>query len=76
LRTRPRTAFDRQVQKLEMHAAAVRLLDPAITMARGWSITRNVKGEVVRSISEISLGEKVVTTLADGSVTSTVEGVA
>jgi exodeoxyribonuclease VII large subunit len=76
LRTRPRTAFDRQVQKLEMHAAAVRLLDPAITMARGWSITRNVKGEVVRSISEVSPGEKVVTTLADGSVTSTVEGVA
>jgi exodeoxyribonuclease VII large subunit len=45
-------------------------------MARGWSITRNVKGEVVRSISEVSPGEKVVTTLADGSVTSTVEGVA
>ena len=59
-----------------MHAAAVRLLDPAITMARGWSITRNAKGDVVRSISEISPGEKVITTLADGSVTSTVEGVA
>ena len=76
LRTRPRTSLDRQVQKLEMHAAAVRLLDPAITMARGWSITRNAKGDVVRSISEISPGEKVITTLADGSVTSTVEGVA
>ena len=76
LRTRPRITLDRQVQKLEMHAAAVRLLDPAITMARGWSITRNAKGDVVRSISEISPGEKVITTLADGSVTSTVEGVA
>jgi exodeoxyribonuclease VII large subunit len=59
-----------------MHAAAVRLLDPAITMARGWSITRNVNGDLVRSISEVSPGEKVVTTLVDGSVTSTVEGVA
>jgi exodeoxyribonuclease VII large subunit len=52
------------------------LLDPAITMARGWSITRNVNGDLVRSISEVSPGEKVVTTLVDGSVTSTVEGVA
>jgi exodeoxyribonuclease VII large subunit len=76
LRTRPRITLDRQVQTLAMHAAAVRLLDPAITMARGWSITRNVNGDLVRSISEVSPGEKVVTTLVDGSVTSTVEGVA
>ena len=76
LRTRPRTALDRQSQKLMMHAASVRLLDPVSTMARGWSITRDSAGNVVRSISDIKKGDTVVTALADGSITSTVEGVA
>jgi exodeoxyribonuclease VII large subunit len=76
LRTRPRTALDRQSQKLMMHAASVRLLDPVTTMARGWSITRDSAGNVVRSISDIKKGDTVVTALADGSITSTVEGVA
>jgi exodeoxyribonuclease VII large subunit len=76
LRTRPRTALERQSQKLMMHAASVRLLDPVTTMARGWSITRDSSGNVVRSISEIKKGDNVVTALADGSITSTVEGVA
>ena len=76
LRTRPRTALERQSQKLMMHAASVRLLDPVTTMARGWSITRDSSGKVVRSISDIKKGDTVVTALADGSITSTVEGVA
>lgn len=76
LRTRPRTALERQTQKLIMHAASVRLLDPATTMARGWSITRDSSGNVVRSISDIKKGDTVVTVLVDGSITSTVEGVA
>jgi len=76
LRTRPRTALERQTQKLMMHAASVRLLDPVTTMARGWSITRDSSGNVVRSITEIKKGDTVVTALADGSITSTVEGVA
>ena len=76
LRTRPRTALERQTQKLMMHAASVRLLDPVTTMARGWSITRDSSGDVVRSISDVKKGDTVVTALADGSITSTVEGVA
>ena len=76
LRNRPRTALERQSQKLMMHAASVRLLDPVTTMARGWSITRDSSGNVVRSISDIKKGDTVVTALADGSITSTVEGVA
>ena len=76
LRTRPRTALERQSQKLMMHAASVRLLDPVTTMARGWSITRDSSGNVVRSISDIKKGDTVVTALADGSITSTAEGVA
>ncbi|CAB4640222.1 MAG: exodeoxyribonuclease VII large subunit [Actinobacteria bacterium] len=74
--TRPRIALERQSQKVAMHASAVRLLDPVTTMARGWSITRDADGKVVRSHTDVSPGQKITTLLADGSITSTVEGVA
>jgi exodeoxyribonuclease VII large subunit len=75
LRTRPRTALDRQTQRLTMHAASLRLLDPVTTMARGWSITRDGNGNVVRSTSDVKQGDTLVTLVADGSISSTVEGV-
>ncbi len=48
-------------------------LDPATTMGRGWSITRGPDGRTVRSTGELSPGDLLTTTLADGSVRSTVE---
>lgn len=74
LTTRPRNALERQKQILEMRASTVRLLDPAVTMARGWSITRDSNGNVVRSTDQISAGDVLVTSLAQGSITSRVEG--
>jgi exodeoxyribonuclease VII large subunit len=76
LTTRPRIALERQAQRVAMHASAIRLLDPVTTMARGWSITRDEDGKVVRSRTDVSPGQKITTLLADGSITSTVEGVA
>ena len=76
LTTRPRIALERQAQRVAMHASAIRLLDPVTTMARGWSITRGEDGKVVRSRTDVSPGQKITTLLADGSITSTVEGVA
>ena len=74
LTTRPRNALERQKQILEMRASTVRLLDPAVTMARGWSITRDSDGNVVRSTDQVSAGDVLVTSLAQGSITSRVEG--
>ncbi|MFN5601503.1 MAG: exodeoxyribonuclease VII large subunit [Acidimicrobiaceae bacterium] len=74
LTTRPRNALERQKQILEMRAATVRLLDPAVTMARGWSITRDSSGNVVRSTDQVSTGDVLVTSLAQGTITSRVEG--
>ena len=74
LTTRPRNALERQKQILEMRASTVRLLDPAVTMARGWSITRDNDGNVVRSTDQVSAGDVLVTSLAQGSITSRVEG--
>jgi exodeoxyribonuclease VII large subunit len=53
----------------------VRALDPARTLARGWSITRAADGRVVRSVEDVAPGEELTTTLADGQARSRVEEV-
>ncbi|MEJ7584379.1 MAG: exodeoxyribonuclease VII large subunit [Acidimicrobiales bacterium] len=56
-----------------LHARAV-ALDPAVTMARGWSITRTDDGALVRSTEGLGEGADLVTTVADGEVRSRVTG--
>ncbi len=75
LRTRPAVALDKQKQRLVMNAASLRLLDPVTTMARGWSITRTSDGNVVRSKNDVHAGDTITTVVADGTITSTVEGI-
>ena len=53
----------------------LRVLDPVNTMARGWSVTRTTDGMTVRSSSQLSAGDVLVTSFADGSATSTVNSV-
>ncbi len=53
-------------------AARSRAHDPAIALARGWSITRGADGRVLRSADEVDVGEELHTTLAGGTVRSTV----
>lgn len=47
-------------------------LDPANILARGWSVTRNADGEVVRSASAVSPNDIIATQLADGEIASVV----
>jgi exodeoxyribonuclease VII large subunit len=60
---------------LDAVEARVRALDPAATLARGWSITRRADGRVVRDAAELVAGDPVTTTFARGSATSRVEEV-
>ena len=59
----------RRIDGIEAH---VRALDPRRTLARGWSITRDASGRVVRSARDVAPGDRLVTTLVDGEVASTV----
>lgn len=72
LRRVPRT-LDPESRHLEAVAERVRLLDPAVTMARGWSITRTPDGHTVRSASQLAPGDLIITTFADGTAGSRVE---
>jgi exodeoxyribonuclease VII large subunit len=53
-------------------AAVVGALDPARALARGWSITRDRSGRLVRDPAAVGAGEPLVTTVAGGTITSTV----
>jgi len=58
--------------RLDLLESRTRALDPAVTMARGWSITRTADGGLVRSAVGLDIGTELVTTLADGRVRSRV----
>ncbi len=66
-----------QWQRHQDHATrAARLLhavSPQATMGRGYSITTNLAGAVVRSVADVAPGSKIVTHLRDGEVTSTAD---
>ena len=59
-------------RRVDAAAAQVRALDPALALARGWSITRDSDGRVVRSASGVESGDIVTTQLVDGILTSTI----
>jgi exodeoxyribonuclease VII large subunit len=57
---------------LDVLTVRTHAVDPARALARGWSITRTVSGTIIRRASDVAPGDMLVTTLADGTVTSTV----
>lgn len=71
VKSRSQAALVAQSNRMEVIETKVKLLDPVMTMSRGWSITRDAKGNIVRSIFDVATGDVLTTSLADGSVTST-----
>ncbi|MEK9838543.1 MAG: exodeoxyribonuclease VII large subunit, partial [Ilumatobacter sp.] len=65
-------AADRRLGDLERRRG---LLDPARLLERGWSITTDGDGRVVRSVADVSGGSELRTRLADGVALSTVSEV-
>jgi exodeoxyribonuclease VII large subunit len=73
-RTGPAAArvLDRAQAAVDVAAAKVGAHDPALALARGWSMTRRADGTVVRSVADVSSGDELVTVVGDGRITSTV----
>jgi exodeoxyribonuclease VII large subunit len=72
LLARAGTAIERSAGRLDVLAARVAALDPAVQLARGWSITRDADGRVVRSTEDLARDDVVTIAVADGTITSTV----
>jgi len=69
---RAETVIERSASRLDVVAARVAALDPAVQLARGWSITRGSDGRVVRSVDDLALHDTVTIAVADGLISSTV----
>ncbi|MDE0667824.1 MAG: exodeoxyribonuclease VII large subunit [bacterium] len=65
-------ALETEHRRLEALAAQTRAYDPQRALERGWSITRDTDGRLIRSVRQIVPGASLRTRLRDGTVTSTV----
>jgi exodeoxyribonuclease VII large subunit len=60
-------------QRLTRGTELLRLLSPDATLERGYSITRNADGTVVRSVKDPAKGTRLRTRLRDGEIESIVD---
>jgi exodeoxyribonuclease VII large subunit len=71
-RRAPRVVDD-QRRSLDATAARLALLDPVQLLRRGWSISRDADGRVIRSVDDVEAGDIITTEMADGRLTSRIE---
>lgn len=69
-------AMDRRLlnasHKLAMAAEKLETVSPLATLGRGYSITRNEQGKVIRRAEQVKAGDTLLTTVADGEIRSIV----
>ena len=64
---------ERHGKRLEALKSLLRALGPESAFQRGFSITLDEKGDIVRSVGDVAPGGLMRTKLADGEVASRVE---
>ena len=70
-----RHSAERARLRLEGLEAQTRAYDPQRALERGWSITTDGAGRLLRSVAGIAPGATLRTRMSDGTVTSTVDAV-
>jgi exodeoxyribonuclease VII large subunit len=73
LRDRCGQTIAERVQRLAKVRDLLRVLGPAATLARGYSVTTTPNGELVSSIAQAAAGTRLVTRVRDGEIKSVVE---
>lgn len=73
LRLRAPQVLDGQARDLDALTARLALLDPVNLLRRGWSISRDAEGNVIRRVADVTPGAIISTELTDGRLTSRVE---
>ena len=63
--TRARQRYIAQISKLEA-------MSPLKVLTRGYSMAQTQRGEVVRSVNQVELGERIRIRLSDGTISATV----
>ena len=60
-------------QRIETLAGRLEAIGPQAVLQRGFSLTQDANGKVIRSFKEAKEGQKIISVLADGSINSRVE---
>ena len=66
-------AFVAQHQRLSRSADALGLLDPSLVLRRGYAWLTDEKGVALTRVQQVSQGQPVTATLADGRLRMTVD---
>ena len=74
LRDLPKHNFELARHRFERVAGILRVLGPNATLRRGYSITRNESGELIRSVATVRPRMKIRTRVSDGEFESNVGG--
>jgi len=61
-----------QVERLAAASAQLHAVSPLATLSRGYSITRNAQGDLIKDASQLKTGDVLITSLDEGSVRSEV----
>ncbi len=69
IKSRLETRLQRQRDNLLAKESLLDVLSPQATLRRGYSITR-INGMSVKSVTQISKGDEIITTFADGNIIS------
>jgi exodeoxyribonuclease VII large subunit len=67
-----RLAIERPRRRLESMGRTLQALSPVAVLERGYSLTRTVDGQLVRSVRQVSAGIRLRTRVADGDFESNV----
>lgn len=75
LRDRGATLFDRYGHDVALRAGRLHDLSPLAVMARGYSITRDGQGAIVKSVDSVHAGDSIAVSLSDGTMSCTVDSI-
>ena len=67
------SALEIRQHRWEVVSSKLEALSPYAVLQRGYSLTETDKGQVIRSISQVEPGSRLVTHVADGTVVSTAQ---
>ena len=62
--------LERRESGIAVFAGRLHAISPLSVLARGYSVTENEQGEIVKSVKELAVGEKIKTRLGSGRVES------
>ena len=67
--------LDAKKHSLSLMAAKLSALSPLTVLSRGYSITTTAGHRAVQGVSDVSVGDTIRTTVADGTISSVVSGI-